>query len=237
MKFFTGWVAAAALVLAVPAADAQVPTNGARSPLTTISDFDGPYGPPELPPPPRFGYGSGYSYDQVPGLLPPTEVYAVLRENGFSPLGIPRLRGYVYTIAVIDQRGDDGRLVIDARDGRILRFMPAYGLGPASDEGTAEPYAPQAALPPPAPIPHVATRNVPRPKAAPPRGEAPVAAARPAATEPVAPAQPPQQSAAVQSKPAEVAGPPQASAPTVGQARPAPTILPTQDMPAAQGLE
>ena len=64
-----------------------------------------------------------------PGLLPLTEVYAVLRENGFSPLGIPRLRGFVYTIAVIDRGGEDGRLVIDARNGRIIRFMPAYGMG------------------------------------------------------------------------------------------------------------
>jgi len=32
----------------------------------------------------------------------------------------------VYTIAVMDRRGDDGRLVINARNGRIIRFMPAY---------------------------------------------------------------------------------------------------------------
>jgi hypothetical protein len=179
-------------------------------------------------------------------LLPSTEVYAVLHDNGFSPLGIPRLRGGVYTIAVIDRRGDDGRLVIDARDGRILRFLPAadaYGMAPAYDEGTVAPYGPHSALPqptqvrsgpprPPASIPHVASRTVPLPKAAPPR--APVVAAKPAESMTPQP-QPAQQTAAVQAKPAEAVS--QAAAPTVGQAKPAPTILPTQDMPAAQGLD
>lgn len=252
MKFFTGCVAAAALALAVTAGQAQVlaqvPASGA---YIAVSDFDGPYAPPEAapPPPPRYGYG----YEErgpAPVLLPATEVYAVLRENGFSPLGIPRLRGSVYTIAVIDRRGDDGRLVIDARDGRIIRFMPAadaYGMAPADDAPAAMPYRPQSALPPPtlvrggpprppAPIPHVASRAVPLPKAAPHRGEAPVAAAKPAPQQAQAPqAQPTQQTAAVQAKPAEAA--PQANAPTVGQAKPAPTILPTQEMPAAQGLD
>jgi len=251
MKFFTGCVAAATLALAATTAQAQVPARGAT---IAVSDFEGPYAPPEAapPPPPRYGYG----YEErgpAPVLLPSTEVYAVLRENGFSPLGIPRLRGSVYTIAVIDRRGEDGRLVIDARDGRILRFMPAadaYGMAPGYEQPAVAPYRPQSALPPPtlvrsgpprppAPIPHVASRPMPLPKAAPPR-EAPVAAAKPAepATQQVqAPqAQPATQTAAaVPAKPAEVA--PQAAAPTVGQVKPAATILPTQEMPAAQGLD
>src|SRR5215831_4429806 len=109
MKFFTGWLASAALVLAASAANAQVPANGtAGPPYAAVSDFEGPYGAPELPPPPpRYGYR--YGYDQAPGLLPAVEVYAVLRENGFLPRGIPRLRGYAYTIVVIDSRGDDGQ--------------------------------------------------------------------------------------------------------------------------------
>ena len=92
------------------------------------SDVEAPYAvaPRRFPgrtyePGPRYGYG--------PSLLPSTEVYTVLRDNGFSPLGIPRLRGFVYTIAVIDRGGEDGRLVIDARNGRIIRFMPAYRMG------------------------------------------------------------------------------------------------------------
>ncbi len=260
MKFFTGCVAAATLALAAAAAQAQVPLSGiGGGGYVAVSDFDGPYGPGEAapPPPPRYGqgYGYGYGYEERgpgPELLPSTEVYAVLRENGFSPLGVPRLRGSVYTIAVIDRRGDDGRLVIDARDGRIIRFMPAadaYGMAPAYDERAVAPVGPHSALPPPtvirsgpprppAAIPHVASRNVPLPKAAPRRGETPVAAAKPAEPAPqaqVPQAQPPQQTAAAQAKPAEAA--PQAQTSTVGQAKPAPTILPTQEMPAAQGLD
>jgi len=243
MKFFTGCVAVAALVWAATAADAQVLANGPmRGPYVTASDFDGPYAPPRA-------YGYGYEDERGPALLPAVEVYAVLRENGFSPLGIPHLRGSVYTIAAIDRRGEDGRLVIDARDGRILRFVPAYGpsfgMGPAYDEPAAGPYGPHTALPPPtvirsaaprppAPIPHVASRTVPVPKAAPPRGETPVAETKPASAEPAPQTQAAQQSAAaIQAKPAE----PPAASPTVGQAKPAPTILPTQEMPAAQGLE
>lgn len=259
MKFFTGCVAVATLALAATAAQAQVPASGIAGGIIAVSDFDGPYAPPDAAPlPPRYGYGQsygqgyGYGYEErgPAPVLPSTEIYAVLRENGFSPLGIPRLRGGVYTIAVIDRRGDDGRLVIDARDGRILRFMPnadAYGMAPDYEAPVVTPYRPQSALPPPtmvrngpprppAPIPHVASRTVPLPKAAPPRSETPVAAAKPAepatqqAQAPQA-QQPTQQTAAVQAKPAETA------APIVGQAKPAPTILPTQDMPAAQGLD
>lgn len=248
MKFFTRCVAAAALALAASAGHAQVPASGIGA-VIAVSDFDGPYAPPEVaPPPPRYGHGYGFEErGPAPALLPATEVYAVLRENGFSPLGIPRLRGSVYTIAVIDHRGDDGRLVIDARDGRIIRFMPAadaYGMAPGYDERAVAPYGPQSALPPPtairngpprppASIPHVASRAVPLPKAAPRRAETPVAAAKPA--EPVAQqaqaTQPAQQTAAAPTKPVD------AAAPTAGQVRPAPTILPTQEMPPAQGLD
>ncbi|KRQ06429.1 hypothetical protein [Bradyrhizobium manausense] len=244
MKFFTGCVAAAALALVANAAEAQVSASGA---YIAVSDFDGPYAPPVAAPPPRYGYGYGYGYGyeergEGPALLPATEVYAVLRDNGFSPTGIPHLRGTVYTIAAIDRRGGDGRLVIDARDGRIIRFMPAadaYGMAPAYEEPQVAPYRPQGALPPPtmvrggpprppASIPHVASRAVPLPKAAPQRAETPVAPAKPA--EQATQVQPAQQTAAVQARPAQ-------AAPIVGQAKPAPAILPTQEMPAVQGLD
>lgn len=245
MKFFTGCAAAATLMLAASAGLAQVPARGvAGGAVIAVSDFDGPYAPPEAFPPPR--YGSDNRGSAQP-LLPSTEVYAVLRESGFLPLGIPRLRGSVYTIAVMDRRGDDGRLVIDAFDGRIIRFMPfadAYGMAPADDERTIAPYSPQSALPPPtvirsgpprppAPIPHVASRAVPLPKAAPRRAETPAAAVKPAhpVAQPAQAAQPAQQAAAAPTKPVD------AAAPTVGQAKPAPAILPTQEMPAAQGLD
>src|SRR3981081_3770851 len=122
MKLFTGWIMSAGLVLAAAAANAQVlaPYGTGSSRYTVVSDFGGPYAAmPEEAPVPAYG----------PALLPPAEVYTVLRESGFSPLGVPQQRGLVYTIAVIDRGGDDGRLVIDARTGRIIRFMPAYRMG------------------------------------------------------------------------------------------------------------
>src|SRR5882724_13677069 len=196
MKLFTGWAVSAALVLATGAAQAQL-----LAPYTAVSDFGGPYAAMPPGPEPRYGYG--------PTLLPPTEVYTVVREAGFSPLGIPQQRGLVYTISVIDRGGDDGRLVIDARNGRIIRFVPADRMGDNFDEGLRGSYGAVGSLPPisavrgpprpPASIPHVASRTptVPMPRAAPPRaGEAKPLAAKPAAA-------PAQQSAAVQAKPAD----------------------------------
>ena len=165
----------------------------------------------------------------------------MLRDNGFSPLGIPRLRGFVYTIAVIDRGGEDGRLVIDARNGRIIRFMPAGRMGDSYYDDQSALRGPVMAQPPQARLPqaqaapdqvqaaprpsrpaHVASRSVPMPKASP--------IARPAVPAPV------QQAAAPAPKEAEV----KAAAPvTTGSApaKPTPSIAPTQDMPKAQGLE
>ena len=256
MKAFRGaWTIPVGLLLAATAANAQgAPTQGAMA----VSDFSGPYvDVPPGPPVPAYGrplYGPGPA-GYAPGpagygapLLPPREVYAVLRENGFSPLGAPRLRGLFYSISAIDRRGDDGRLVIDARDGRILRFVPAehfggyggygegyYGGAPRPSYGPLEPMTrldgTRLEGPPPRPPgavpPKVASRmpsTVPVPRAAPQR---PVEE-KPLAEKP-APA-PMQQSAAVQPRPA-VAAP-------AAEAKPAaPAIQPTQPMPRVQDLE
>jgi hypothetical protein len=242
MKLFTGWMISAGLVLSAAAANAQgvapYPSGSSRS--TVVSDFGGPYAgtPPEAAMP---GYG--------PPLLPPQEVYAIVRENGFSPLGIPRQRGFIYTISVIHRGGDDGRLVIDARTGRIIRFMPAYRMGDNFNEEMMPPYGrptygPPGPPPPisnmrgeprpPVSVPRMASRTpqVPLPKAAPPRA----AEVKPPAAAP-APA-PVQQSAAVQVKPADTPTPPPAASPPIVEAKPAaPPIQPTQAMPNAQGLD
>jgi hypothetical protein len=227
MKLFTAWVVSAALVLATAGAQAQVrgPNETAGPSYTVVSDVSGPYAamPPEAPVG-RYG----------PTLLPPMEVYTVVRESGFSPLGIPRQRGLVYTIAVIDRGGDDGRLVIDARTGRIIRFLPANRIGDNFNEDLTVSYGAPGPLPPPAnfrgaqrpprTIPHVASRVVPVPKPS------------PLAARPVPAPAPAQQSAAV-AKPAE-AQPVPPAAPSVVEAKPVPpSIQPTQEMPKAQGLE
>jgi hypothetical protein len=224
MKLFKGWVMSAGLVLAAAAAHAQVltPYEIGQPRASVVSDVGGPYAamPPEGP-------ASGYA----PRLLPPTEVYTIVRESGFSPLGIPQQRGLVYTISVIDRGGDDGRLVIDARSGRIVRFLPATRMGDNFNEDLNAAYGPIGPLPvnsnyrraprPPLPIPHVASRS------ATPLPKAPPGAAKPAA--------PPAQQSAATAKSAE----PQASppSPTVGVAKPPVQIMPTQEMPKAQGLD
>ncbi len=246
MKLFTGWVMSAGLVLTAATANAQAPASRdvGGSPYRAVSDFDGPYAamPPEAPVPPAYGhYGPNFG----PRLLPPQEVYTVVRESGFSPLGIPRQRGIFYVIAVIDRRGDDGRLVIDARTGQVVRFVPAYRAGGNFDEGGYAPAAPLSPMSnfrgpprPPASVPQVASRmpaTVPMPKASPSRaGEARVDAKPLAETPAAGPA--PLKSAAMQTKPADTPAAPQAAA-TVATAKPAPQIQPTQPMPQVQGLE
>jgi len=249
MKLFTGWVVSAGLVFTAATAHAQgvAPQGTDGSPSTTpyvaVTDVGGPYAamPPEAPAP---GYGYGYG----PTLLPPQEVYTVVRENGFSPLGVPHQRGLFYVISVIDRGGDDGRLVIDARNGRIVRFMPAYRLGNNSSQevpviyGSVPPMSNARGVPrPPASVPQVASRttSVPLPKAS-PLDVKPLAPKlftdKPATDKPAS--APAQQSAAVQAKPADAPATPQAAAPAAVEAKPAaPQIQPTQEMPKAQGLE
>jgi hypothetical protein len=229
MKLFLGSVAAAGVLIAATAAAAQVLPSYRIGGGAIVSDVDGPYA--AMPPRPRYAQP----------VLEPREIDAIARDSGFSPLGAPQQRGFVYTISAINLDGEDGRLVIDARDGRILRFMPAYRMGDRMNEEivtTYGPVGPPPALPeprpdyraaprPPAPLPRMASRtpNVPLPKAAPPHAVAtppkPVAAA-PVAAPPLATSPPlvpesAQQSAAVQPKAAETTGA-VAAGPTVAQA-------------------
>ena len=202
MKLFTGSLAAG-LVLLAAGAQAQAPYVKPASPYTAASDFDAPYaaaprGPEPNRPGPRYGYG--------PSLLPSTEVYAVLRDNGFSPLGIPqapRLR--------LHDRGDRSRrrgrpaghrraqrpdhpLPAGLPDGRQLQRGVQSALdGPSGRLPPPPAHAPDQvqAAPRRHGRPHVASRTVPMPKANP-------LAAKPAAAEPV------KQAAAPAPKPAEV---------------------------------
>src|SRR5271168_5410583 len=117
MQALRGWTISVGLLLVATAANAQgvAPQDASRPHYLAASDFREPYADaqPAPPPPPRVIYGApaygpqgygpqgqgygapeyGPGYYGGPPLLPPTEVYAVLRHNGFSPLGVPRLRG------------------------------------------------------------------------------------------------------------------------------------------------
>jgi hypothetical protein len=233
---------------------------------------DAPPPPPAPIPAPRYGYGPGpeygyrppapvygadpyrpdayrqdgyrAEYGYAPTFLPVHEVYAIIRDNGFSPLGEPRQRGATYVIAVLDRDGEDGRLLIDARSGRIIRFVRAFQWGEQYERMRYEPgrdlpapIAPRGSLdnlPPPTVIkadprllhaapaapmgPQMASRAMPAPRPA-------VPATRPAVPTP--------QTAAVASPQAPVAP----VAPEPGAQKPAPQILPTEAMPPVQGLE
>ncbi|MFC0241040.1 hypothetical protein [Rhodopseudomonas telluris] len=141
----SGWTIAVGLTAATTATMAQPVPRGAGAPaVTRISDIDEPYA--ALPPPPRFRHAipdDGY----VPDVLSPREIADMARDGGFEPLGVPFQRGLVYTMSALNPDGDDGRLVVDARSGRILRFMPAWQMGDAMETVTVASYGRIQGLP------------------------------------------------------------------------------------------
>lgn len=188
-------------------------------------------------------------------MLPPEQVVTVLRSSGYSPLGRVTQRGWIYTVAAFDRYGDDGRLIIDARTGQIIRFIPAQAV----DERIMGVYGP------PGPPPTVYAgyenrrgslldlRNAPRPPNAVPksaRRPAPKAATQTAQPSPGGTAPAPQTVA-----PAQQAAAPEPAAvkPVVAETKPAATTVgtagpsaaapstlklwPTQAMPDVQPLE
>ncbi len=128
-------------------------------------------------------------------VLPPTQVVAVLRSTGYSPLGQMTQRGWIYTVAAIDRNGDDGRLIIDARTGRIMRFIPAMAVDERLNDRMAMVYGPPGPPPvtyagyenrrgslldlrhaprPPGVVPRAAQRNAPKTASRVPSTAAPV---------------------------------------------------------------
>jgi hypothetical protein len=267
-------VAGAMLVagVAVPAwaADDLPGMEGSELPLPPPPDVGGPlpggpYDEPAPAYPPQRSYMPG-RYAPGPDMamppmryersalerpvLPLPQMVAVLRADGYSPLGPVTQRGWIYTVAALDPDGEDGRLIIDARTGRIMRFIPAMAVGARLNARMAMAYGPPGPPPPtamaryegrrgglldlrhaprpPAAVPPAARRTVPKIVARHPKGGmTPIAtpAAQPQVTD---------------GKPAAAA--------TVGAARSAATkpaevkspevkLLPTREMPPAQTLE
>ncbi len=236
-----GWAIAAALLAAASAAQAQAPEPYVIEASPDIA-APGPQSPYPAPPPeemaPRPAPPPGYA-----PLLPPREIYAIARESGFSPLGDARQRGPVYTLAVVDLDGDDGRLVVDARTGRIRRFTPAYRVGGRFGDDVTAAYGRAEAWPP------IEARRPPRPPARIPNVAPRVASLPPAVPVPRtaphrAPPPPKQAVGKLQSRPAQPPMSTQAAASAVTPAdrkpeasQTAAKILPTQEMPPVQGLE
>jgi len=198
-----GGVLAAGLAVSPPARAADdLPVVGdIHIPMPRVLEDD------SLPPPPRYersGYDGPYAdrpyrpgpygqgpYAAVPPsygrpasgarpMLPPSQVVAVLRSAGYSPLGRITQRGWIYTVAALDPNGDDGRLIIDARTGRIMRFVPAMEVDATLNDRMASAYESMAYGPPvpPAPVgPARDARHAPSPR---PHAAAAQAAKRPA---------------------------------------------------------
>lgn len=248
---------------------AAVPLAHAADDLPPLDDLGMPGPPPladELPPPRPYTDGPYMQRPHAPGpyappppvryeqsaldsrpVLPPYQVVTVLRSTGYSPLGPVTRRGWIYTLAALDPNGDDGRLIIDARTGRIMRFIPAMSVDERLGDRMTMAYGPPGPPPaqdirydtrrgslldmrrtprPPVAVPNTAQRTVPKVAN---RGPAspPLPAAKPVATAPVqavvapeqqAPAQP--SAAAAQTASAQQAAENNSAAATVGVARP-----------------
>lgn len=95
-------------------------------------------GPPE-PVPMEEGAGVVIAPEEIPGIL---------RQQGFSQLGPVFRRGWVYTVAVLNEDGDDGRLIVDARTGEPIRFIPAMRMDTRLRDELDRMYGPPG--PPPA---------------------------------------------------------------------------------------
>jgi hypothetical protein len=81
-------------------------------------------------PVPPYYPGAVYPGPVYPGYargLPPHEIVAVVRSAGLDPLSRPMRRGPVYALLAVDRAGQEFRVTVDARLGRVLRIVPMPG--------------------------------------------------------------------------------------------------------------
>lgn len=201
----------------------------------------------QSPPPGAIRPGGAYASavsDIDEATVPPREAIRMLRSTGYTVLSRPRPAGLVlYSIAVITPRGDDGRIYMDIRDGRLVRFVPGYALTARTDDEI------ELAYNPPSPPPAAAAPRKPAPTAAPKTASRPPATTTgtaPSSAKQAAPKLP--ENKPVETKPAQAAPAapvaaatpvPQTAgvAPKPAEAKPPVVIQPTQEMPAVMGLE
>jgi hypothetical protein len=238
-------VATAILLGGAGAATAQPlpPLDGPTVIYGSRAHYGGRVGPPVHAP-----------YD---GPMPSYEVAAILRSGGYLPLGGPVRRGGFYVVAAVHPSGDDGRVVIDAYSGRIVRFVPAPDVARASrgDEmvlvyqgPTFPPRDRARPVGPPPPLvaarswgpPHSA-RGVPRPPAPVPNVASRTPSSGPATPRPRPQAAPPKpDTAQAPPVPAPVETKPAATSPPLVPKPPAeksPVVQPTQPLPPVQTME
>ena len=136
----------------------------------------------------------GYPGPVYPGYalgLPPHEIVTIVRSTGLEPLHRPVRHGPTYALRAVDPAGQEMRVIVDARSGRVLRIVPVlgpryavmpppYGRPPGRIAMVPDGYGPNSrinALPPGVDGPPVIGPGVGAPTIAPPR--APAAAAPP----------------------------------------------------------
>lgn len=192
------------------------------------------------------------------GAIPSYEVTAILRSGGYMQMGGPVRRGGFYVVAAVHPRGDEGRAVIDAYSGRLVRFSPSAEIARAArgdDEmvlvyqgPTFPPPDRPRVVPPPPPViaarpvapPPYSTRGVPRPPANVPNVASRTPSAAPVTPKPRPLAAPPKpDTAQAPPVPAPVATKPAAASPAL-LPKPAPEKSPvqaTQPLPPVQTLE
>ena len=196
-------------------------------------------------------------------VIPPVQIVGVLRSSGYSPVGQITQRGWVYTVAALDPNGDDGRLIIDARTGRIMRFIPAMEVDARLRDRMAMMYGPPGPPPPveagyairrgslldlrrsprpPAPVPHAAQRSshktasrMPQPAGSSGLQQSPAQQAASPSTETAAGTKSAQAVTVIEKKTAATVGAATASMPSSSASTL--KLWPTQAMPDVQSLE
>lgn len=178
-------------------------------------------------------------------IIPPFHAVRILRATGYQPLSRPFRRGLTYMVAVVNPQGLEGRAVLDAHTGRLVRFVPeAYGADPAASYAPpptgpsarpmmARPGPRPPALVPHASVPHMASRTPPAEPAAKSSARLPEEQKPPAASAAATPATQQQQAAASPPRPSADASAAKPPAPP----KPAVALQPTQPMPPVQDFE
>jgi len=64
------------------------------------------------------------------GVLPPTEISAIVRSMGLVPAGRPVRQGLTYAVLAADPRGRQLRVIVDARFGDVLSVRRVIVAGP-----------------------------------------------------------------------------------------------------------
>ena len=113
------------------------------------------------------------------GLMQPFEINKIVRDAGFTPLGLPQREGTTYVLRAIDSRDILMRVVIDARSGAISavnRFVPARPdgvIGMMPPDGAQGPLRSPPGPPPPEPLPPPRKASPYEPLPGPPPGSPP----------------------------------------------------------------